>query len=88
MASTMYLVMVMPSPEPSVRRTRALSSRTKDSKILALNSGVMPMPESLMRKWMRTYSSPLSESSSYMDTWISPSSGVNFTALPKIFSST
>ena len=50
MASTMYLVMAMPRPLPSVFRTRVLSSRTKDSKMCSLNSWVMPMPLSLMVK--------------------------------------
>ena len=47
MASTMYLVMVMPRPVPSVRWTRALSSRVKESKIRVWNSGDMPMPVSV-----------------------------------------
>ena len=68
MASTMYLVIAMPRPLPSVLRTRALSSRTKDSKMRALNSGVMPMPVSAMWKWMRMKSSPFSDGSSYIAT--------------------
>ena len=54
MASTMYLVMVMPRPVPSIFRTRLLSSRTKDSKIRFWNSSLMPMPVSRTQKWVRT----------------------------------
>ena len=49
MASMMYLVMAMPRPLPSVLRTRALSSRLKESKMRSLYSGVMPMPVSRIR---------------------------------------
>ena len=54
MASTIYLVMAIPRPVPSVFWTRVLSSRAKESKIFAWNSGLMPMPESATTMRVRT----------------------------------
>lgn len=53
-SSTMYLVMAMPRPVPSVRCTRWVSSRAKDSKIFFWNSSDIPMPVSLTTKRVRT----------------------------------
>ena len=63
-STTMYLVMAMPRPVPSVRWTRALSSRAKESNICFWKSWDMPMPVSLTSMWMRTKPSPLGEASS------------------------
>ena len=88
MASTMYLVMAMPRPVPSVLWTRALSSRAKESKICSINSGDMPMPLSCTQSSTLTWSSPLGDGSSFRLTRIRPSSGVNFTAFERRFRST
>ena len=87
-SSTMYLVMAMPRPVPSVRWTRALSSRAKESKIFFWNSSDMPMPVSWTMKWVRMKSPPRGESFWETVMVMLPSSGVNFMALERRFSRT
>ncbi len=87
-STTINLVMAMPSPVPSVRWTRALSSRAKESKMCSINWLDIPMPVSFTCIWMRTKFAPLGDSSSYRAMWISPPSGVNLMALDSRFSST
>ena len=81
-STTIYFVIAIPRPVPSVFCTLALSSRLNDSKIFFWYSSDIPIPLSFTRICTRTYSPPLGESSSYKETWIMPSSGVNFTAFP------
>ena len=88
MASTMYLVMAMPRPEPSVFWTRVSSSRLKESKITFWYSWDMPMPVSLTRKWVRTQKVSSGRASWYTLTWTEPFSGVNLTAFPRRLIST
>ena len=83
MASTIYLVIAIPRPVPSVFCTRVLSSLENDSKSFFWNSFDIPMPLSLTRRWTLTYASPRGDSSSHKNRRIVPSSGVNFTALPR-----
>lgn len=88
MASTIYLVMAMPRPVPSIFCTRALSSRAKESKIWRWNSSDMPMPVSCTRKWQQTRSAPAGLGCWYSVTVMRPASGVNLTALDSRLSST
>ena len=87
-ASTIYLLIDMPSPEPSVFCTRTLSSLLKESNIFFWYSSDIPIPVSFTTKWVRTQEISSGNASWYREIRTEPLSGVNFTAFPSRLIST
>ena len=84
MLSTKFLTMDIPSPVPSMRLMAAFWTRSKGRKMRSRNSLLMPMPLSRQEKSTRTESG-LTSGCWENEIWISPPSGVYFTALLIIF---
>ena len=82
----MLFVMAMPRPELPYLLVRPLSSCAKVSKTCGMNSSLMPMPVSVTVKQSVVILSNCALRSTVSRT--SPPSGVNLTALPKMFMST
>ena len=83
--STIFLVIAMPRPVPCIRLTVEVRSRSKGSKIFWANSGLMPMPLSLMRNSYRPQPCTL-PASCRTRTETVPPAGVNLMALDSRFS--
>ena len=85
--STIFLVIAIPSPVPCILLTVEVLSRSKGSKILCANSGLIPIPLSLTR--ISYIALPLCELGNCLScTDTVPPAGVNLMALDMRFSST